>query len=380
MNAATDDTTKSASGSRTGWNFHELYLWHDTGTGAQFFPAGLTVEPGEHAENAATKRRFRNLMEVSGLVDRLVPVKAEALDEDDLALFHTRDYIRRIKAMSDDRGGEASYLTPFGRGSYEIACLAAGGTYALMDKVLSGEIDNGYALVRPPGHHAEADKGMGFCLFGNIPIAILKNRAKHRFDRVATVDWDVHHGNGTQAAFWRDPGVLTISLHQERLYPHDSGDRSERGEDAGFGYNINIPLPAGSGDGAYLAAFEQVVLPALAAYKPDLIVVPSGFDASASDPLGRMMLHSDTYRTMTRMLMEAAAAYCGGRLAMSHEGGYSAAYVPYCGLAVMEELSGIKTPIDDPFLPVFLNYHGQALQPHQQAAISAAAELVASIR
>jgi acetoin utilization deacetylase AcuC-like enzyme len=364
---------------KTGWNFHELYLWHDTGAAAQFFPAGLTVEPGEHAENAATKRRFKNLMEVAGLTEQLVSIKSTPVTEDDLARFHTRDYIRRIKAQSDDRGGDASYLTPFGRGSYEIACLAAGGTFALMDAVLSGEVDNGYALVRPPGHHAEADKGMGFCLFGNIPVAILKSRTKHRFERVATVDWDVHHGNGTQAAFWSDPGVLTISLHQERLYPHDSGDLTERGAGAGEGYNINVPLPAGSGHGAYIAAFEQVVLPALKAYKPDLIVVPSGFDASGADPLGRMMIHSGTYREMTRLLMDAANIYCGGRLVMSHEGGYSAAYVPYCGLAVMEELSGIKTPIDDPFLKVFQNYHGQLIQPHQQAAIAAAAELVSGI-
>ena len=362
---------------KTGWNFHELYLWHETGPASQFFPASLTVEAGEHAENAATKRRFRNLMEVSGLTDQLVSVKSTPIEEEDLARFHTLDYIRRIKALSDDRGGDASYLTPFGRGSYEIACLAAGGTYALMDKVLSGEIDNGYALVRPPGHHAEADKGMGFCLFGNIPVAILKARTKHRFDRVATVDWDVHHGNGTQAAFWSDPGVLTISLHQERLYPHDSGDREERGEGAGFGYNINIPLPAGSGHSAYIAAFEQVVLQALRAYKPELIVVPSGFDASGADPLGRMMIHSETYREMTRMLMGAADELCGGRLMMSHEGGYSAAYVPYCGLAVMEQLSGIKTHIDDPFLPVFENYAGQRLRSWQQEAIAQAAELIA---
>ncbi|MDX3929818.1 MAG: class II histone deacetylase [Shinella sp.] len=361
---------------KTGWNFHELYLWHDTGNAATLYPPGLTIEPGEHAENAATKRRFRNLMEVSGLTEQLAKVDSVPVTEDDLALFHSRDHIRRIKALSDDRGGDASYLTPFGRGSYEIACLAAGGTAALMDAVLSGTVDNGYALVRPPGHHAESDKGMGFCLFGNVPVAIMKNRQKHRFDRVATVDWDVHHGNGTQAAFYADPSVLTISIHQERLYPHDSGDREERGTGKGEGYNLNIPLPAGSGHGAYIAAFEQVVIPALERYRPDLIVVPSGFDGSAADPLGRMMLHSDTYRQMTRMLMEAADRLCGGRLMMSHEGGYSASYVPYCGLAVMEQLSGIRTPIDDPFLAVFRAYHGQELRAHQQEAIAAAAGLV----
>jgi acetoin utilization deacetylase AcuC-like enzyme len=363
----------------TGWNFHELYLWHETGPATMFFRPGLTLEPGEHAENAATKRRFKNLIEVSGLTDHLVPLKSTPMEFEDLARYHSRDYVARIKALSDDRGGDAAPLTPFGTGGYEIACLSAGGVHAIMDAVLSGRIENGYALVRPPGHHAEKDMGFGFCLFANVPLAILKARTAHRFDRVATLDWDVHHGNGTQAAFWDDPSVLVMSLHQDRLFPHDSGDRSERGEGAGFGYNLNIPLPAGSGHGAYIAALEQVVIPALYRYKPDLIVIPSGFDASAADPLGRMMLHSDTYRQMTRMLMAVAADLCGGRIMCAHEGGYSAAYVPYCGLAVMEELSGIKTDIDDPFLPVFLGYGGQDLQPHQQAEITSAAALLMDI-
>jgi acetoin utilization deacetylase AcuC-like enzyme len=354
----------------TGWNFHELYLWHETGNASMFFQPSLTIEPGEHAENAGTKRRFKNLMEVSGLTEQLVSLKSEPVSEDDLARFHTRDYIAKIKTLSEDRGGDSSYLTPFGHGSYEIARLAAGGTFAVMDAMLGGRIDNGYALVRPPGHHAEADKGLGFCLFGNIPVAIMKARTVHRFDRVATVDWDVHHGNGTQAAFYADPGVLTISLHQEGLYPPDSGHVHERGTGAGEGYNLNIPLPAGSGPGAYIAAFERIVIPALFRYRPDFIVVPSGFDGSSADPLGRMMLHSGTYREMTRMLKQAAADLCGGRLMMSHEGGYSAAYVPYCGLAVMEELSGIKTHVDDPFLPVFESYPGQELRPWQDTMIS----------
>lgn len=364
---------------RTGWNFHELYLWHDTGNAATWYPPGPTIEPGEHAENPATKRRFKNLVEVSGLSDRLVRIDAEPVTEEDLALFHTRDYISRIKAMSGDRGGDASYLTPFGRGSFEIACLSAGGTFAMVDAVLSGRVSNGYALVRPPGHHAEHDRGLGFCLFGNVPVAILKARKVHGMGRIATIDWDVHHGNGTQSAFYADPDVLTISIHQERLFPGDRGDRSERGEGPGEGFNLNIPLPPGSGHGAYMAAFEQAVLPALARYKPELIVVSSGFDASAIDPFGRMMLHSDSYREMARLLMQAADTLCGGRLAMSHEGGYSASYVPYCGLAVLEQLSGIRTGVTDPFLDVFRNYAGQSLQPHQAAAISLASELVEKI-
>ena len=356
----------------TGWNFHELYLWHDTGHAASIFPAGLTIEPGEHAENASTKRRFRNLLEVSGLLDRLTPLPSVPIGDDDLALFHGRDYIARIKASSADRGGDASHLTPFGPGSYEIACLAVGGTTALLDAVASGRVTNGYALVRPPGHHAERQRGLGFCLFGNVPIAIQKARAARGLGKVAVVDWDVHHGNGTQQAFYDDPETLTISLHQDGLFPLGSGTIGERGEGAGQGFNINVPLPPGTGTGGYLAAFDRIVLPALRRFKPEMIVVCSGFDASALDPLGRMMLHSEAFRALTRRLMAAADDLCGGRLALSHEGGYSASYVPYCGLAVMEELSGIRTGIDDPFITNFSRYPGQELMPHQDAAIAAA--------
>jgi len=363
----------------TGWNFHELYLWHETGNAALLVPPGLTVEPGEHAENASTKRRFRNLMEVSGLTEQLVNIPSVPVTEDDLALFHDRDYIRKIKALSEETGGKASEFTPFGHGSYEIACLSTGGAVQLLDAVLGDKVNNGYALVRPPGHHSEPADGKGFCIFGNVPVAIMKTRKKHQFARAATVDWDVHHGNGTQYAFYSDPSVLTISIHQDGLYPLDSGFHGERGEGKGEGYNINIPLPAGSGHGAYVSVFERVIIPALYAYKPDVIIVPSGFDASCADPLGRMMLHSGTYRELTKMLMQAADDLCGGRLMMSHEGGYSASYVPYCGLAVMEQLSGIKTAIDDPFEALFHAYTGQDLQPHQTGYIDIAAEMVAAI-
>ncbi len=356
----------------TGWNFHELYLWHDTGNAASIHPAGLTVEPGQHAENASTKRRFRNLLEVSGLLDRLTPLPSVPIGDDDLALFNDRQYIARIKAQSAERGGDASHLTPFGPGSYEIACLAVGGTTALLDAVAAGRVKNGYALVRPPGHHAERDRGLGFCLFGNVPIAILKTRAARGIGKVAVVDWDVHHGNGTQQAFYDDPETLTISLHQDGLFPLGSGTLGERGEGAGLGFNINVPLPPGTGTGGYLAAFDRIVLPALRRFRPEMIVVCSGFDASALDPLGRMMLHSEAYRALTQRLMAAADDLCGGRLALSHEGGYSASYVPYCGLAVMEELSGIRTGIDDPFIGSFSRYPGQELMPHQDAAIAEA--------
>ena len=364
----------------TGFVFHELYLWHNTGNAAMFYPSSLTVQPGEHAENPETKRRMKNLLEVSGLTDHLVSLKPRPATDDELARFHTRDHIAKIRTMSAAGGGDASELTPLGAGSFEIAKLAAGGAIVALEAVLRGDVTNAYALIRPPGHHALTDLGMGFCLFGNAPIAIHHGRALHSLGRVAVVDWDVHHGNGTQAAFYEDPQTLTISLHADCLFPPDSGTLAERGADKGHGYNLNVPLPPGSGDGAYLEAIRRVVLPALQRFKPDLIVVACGFDASAADPLGRMMVTSDGYRQMTALLMAQADGLCGGRLMMTHEGGYSAHYVPYCGLAVLEQLSGMTSGVVDPFLTQFRGFGQQGLQPHQSAAIDAAAALVADIK
>lgn len=364
----------------TGFVFHELYLWHNNGNPALFFPSNLSVQPGEHAENPETKRRLKNLLEVSGLTDHLDMLKPRAASEDELARFHTRDYLSKIRKLSDAGGGDAGEDAPFGEGSYEIAALAAGGAIVAMEAVLNGDVANSYALIRPPGHHALFDMGMGFCLFGNAPIAVHHGRAVHRIGRVAVIDWDVHHGNGTQAAFYDDPDTLTISLHGDRLFPANSGGLEERGTDKGVGYNLNVPLPPGSGDGAYIEAIKRVVVPALERFKPELIVVACGFDASAVDPLGRMMVTSDGFRKMTALMMAQADALCSGRIMMTHEGGYSASYVPYCGLAVLEQLSGIQSGVSDPFLDVFANYGQQELQPHQAAAIDAAAALVEDIK
>ncbi|TVQ59653.1 MAG: class II histone deacetylase [Rhodobacteraceae bacterium] len=360
----------------TGLVFQEIYLWHNTWNWATVFPPGLTVQPGEHAENPETKRRFKNLLDVTGMTERLTPIRPRAATEDELARFHTRAHIDHIKALSAGQGGESGELTPMGTGSYEIAALAVGGTMAAIDAVVEGRVANAYALVRPPGHHALADKAMGFCLFGNVAVAVKHAMATHGLGRVAVVDWDVHHGNGTQAAFYDDPSVLTISLHQEDLYPPASGRREENGAGAGLGANLNAPLPPGSGDGAYVAAFERVVLPALDRFRPDLIVVASGLDASGLDPLGRMMVSARGYRRLTEIMMAAADRLCGGRLVLSHEGGYSAMYVPYCGLAIMEALAGLPASELDPWDPIIQNWGGQALQPHQAQAIDAATALV----
>ena len=364
---------------RTGFLWHELYAWHSTPPFAGYVPFGNPVQPGEHAENPETKRRLRNLLEVSGLLKSLVPIEPRPATEAELLRFHTAEHVAHIRAQSELIHAEGGLTAPLGRGSYEIALLAAGGVIQAVDAVLEGTVDNAYALVRPPGHHAEANRAMGFCLFNNAVLAGLHALTVRGLERIAYVDWDVHHGNGTQAAFWEDPRALTISLHQDRNFPVDTGLLSEIGAGAGEGYNINVPLPPGSGTGAYEAAFERVVLPALERFRPQLIMVPCGFDAGAEDPLGRMMLTGSCYRSLTRQLLAAADRLCGGRIVMSHEGGYGAHIVPFFGLAVIEELCGTHTGVQDPFEPFFSRLGQQELQPHQDALIRSAEALLSRL-
>jgi acetoin utilization deacetylase AcuC-like enzyme len=360
----------------TGLVWHERYMWHDTRHAAAAFPSGGWIEPDTHAENPLTKRRFKNLMDASGLTPKLPVIEPRMATVEEVCRFHTRDYVDHIKALSDDNGGDAGGLTPFGPGSYEIALLSAGGVLAACDAVLDGEVDNVYALVRPPGHHALAGEGMGFCLFGNASIAAHHLRQARGLSRVAIVDWDVHHGNGTQSAFYDDPSVLTISLHQDGCFPLGSGPVSDNGEGDGVGANINIPLPRGGGRGAYVAAFERVVVPALERFQPEFIIVASGLDASAMDPLGRMQMHSDAYRELTKIMKGVAERVCAGKLVVEHEGGYSSAYVPFCGLAIVEELSGLSSGVEDPMLGFIAAQGGNDLAPHEDDAIKLCEPLV----
>ena len=354
---------------KTGFVYHELYMWHENGNFAAFMPYGNPVQPYLHAEHQETKRRIRNLLDVSGLLKDLAQLEPREAGKEEICRYHTEAHYRRIEAQNEAYLSETGYLTAMGRGSFEIAKLAAGGVLVAVDAVLDGKIDNAYALVRPPGHHALPDAGMGFCIFGNAAIAGLHLLEARGLERIAIVDWDVHHGNGTQTAFWENPKALTISIHQDNCFPPDSGAISETGGGAGEGYNINIPLPPGSGTGAYEAAFDRIVAPALLKFKPEFIIVPSGFDAGAQDPLGRQMMTSECYRALTKKLMDAADEVCEGRLVLCHEGGYSGHTVPFFGLAVLEQLSGIRTSVEDPFQPFLAGLGGHPLQPHQDALL-----------
>lgn len=245
-------------------------------------------------------------------------------------------------------------------------------------------MDNAYVLCRPPGHHAEPDQARGFCLFNNAAIAAAHSLQRHHLQRVAIVDFDVHHGNDTEKAFYSSCSVLFVSIHQDGLYPPNSGAISRNGEGEGLGLNINVSVPPGSGIGCYDAILKRVVLPALAAFDPEFIIISAGFDACSFDPLSHTMLSSGSYYRMTSEIADAASrsAACRGRVLAVHEGGYSEVYAPYCFLRAVEGLVGIH-PVDsavaDPYEPEVVQYPYQDLQPAQEAVISAAESLLANI-
>jgi len=363
-----DEVNRAAS---TALTWHERFAWYEAGIGAGFAPAGGLVQPAEAVDAPAPKARLRSLVDVVGLTASLALPPVEAASEDSLLAVHDPAYLARLRRLEEDGYGEAGRWAPTGPDAYLTARLAVGACQAAVDAVLGGAVRNAYALV-PPGHHARPEEGLGSCLLANAALAVHRARREHGVERAAIVDWDVHHGNGAQEIFWDDPSVLTVSVHQEGYFPPGSGDVSERGGDGAFGTNLNVPLPPGTGHDAYLALADEVLVPRVRAHRPDLLIICSGYDSSAMDPMGRMLLHSDSYRRLTERFLALADEVCGGRLVVVQEGGYSPAYTPFCGLAVLEALSGAPAA-EDPFLDVFREMPGQGLTDEQRRYIAAAA-------
>jgi acetoin utilization deacetylase AcuC-like enzyme len=340
----------------TGFFWDERCFWHGGGYYAGMLPVGGLVQPmssGGLPESPETKRRLKNLIDITGLSGDLGMQGAPTASDEDLLHVHPQSYLTEFKTLSDGRGGELGRRTPFGPGGYEMAAVSAGLSIGALDAVLRGKVRNAYALSRPPGHHCLPDFPNGFCLFANLAVAIQTARAQKLTSRVVVLDWDVHHGNGTEAIFYEDPDVLTISVHQERNYPMDTGDFADRGRGKGIGANLNIPLPPGTGHIGYLRTMEQIVLPQIRAFQPDVIVIACGYDAAAIDPLGRMLATAETFAAMTAQVRDLADDICDGRLMMAHEGGYSEVYVPFCGHAVLQEMSRSQISAPDPFADVF---------------------------
>ncbi|MCW4153358.1 class II histone deacetylase [Halomonas sp. 18H] len=350
----------------TGFFWHERCFWHDPGAIGVFASAGAYRQPQPASESPESKRRLKNLLEVSGLIDELQVIKPAPAEDADLRRFHAADYLSRLQTGDSDRGGDAGDCAPYQPGSLDAARQSVGLAIGAVTAVARGELQNAYALCRPPGHHAEADQGRGFCLLGNIPVAVMKARAEGLVGRVVVLDWDVHHGNGHQSAFYDEPGVLTISIHQDGNYPLDTGAFEEVGRGPGRGANLNLPLPPGCGIGAYDYAMQRLILPAIEAFAPDMVIVAAGYDACAKDPLGKMMLNSRAFGEMTRALRELTTSLCAGRLVFIHEGGYSEGYVPFCGHAVIQALSESDIEVPDPQNDEIAAWGYQSLQAHQR--------------
>ena len=261
-------------------------------------------------------------------------------DEKWLRTVHTERHIERIRHVCASGGGVLDQGdTPVGPSSFDIALLATGAVLRCCDAVIGGRVKRSFAAVRPPGHHAEPDRPMGFCLFSNIAIAARYLQQAHGVGKIAIVDFDVHHGNGTQAAFEDDPTVLFISLHQDprTCYP-GTGYAWEVGEGAGRGFTLNIPFDPGSGDAEYDRAFDQQVLPKLDEFRPEFLLTSAGFDAHRDDPLAQIELTEEAFERMTRKLVEVAETHCGGRVVSTPEGGYN---LRALGRSVVRHLIGL---------------------------------------
>jgi len=293
---------------RTGIAYNEKFLGHDTGPG--------------HPERPARLSTLITHLQTCGLWKDLQHLIIDPAGEEWILKAHSPDHLRYVKQSSlagrtvlDD--GDTRSCPE----SFDAALLAAGAVMAGVDAVLSGLLKNAFCAVRPPGHHAESGRVMGFCLFNNVAVGAMYAAARYSVKRVAVIDWDVHHGNGTQEIFYSDRSVFYISLHQHPFYP-GTGAADERGTGDGHEYTLNIPLPAGSGHEEYLEAFRRDVLPALDAYRPELILLSAGFDAHRQDPLAGMELTEESFAEMTRLTMEAADSLCEGRIVSVLEGGY----------------------------------------------------------
>ena len=290
--------------------------------GLVYDPLYLEHDSAHHPENAERLRAVTSLLEESGLCSRLHAVAARDATVDEIAFIHDRDYVDTVRQVAQS-GGE-SWMDPdtyVCHRSYDAALRAAGGCLAAVDAVLSGEAESAFCLVRPPGHHAISWRAMGFCLFNNVAIAVEHARRRHALRRVAVVDFDVHHGNGTHDAFYLEPDVLYFSTHQSPFYP-GSGRWQETGDGEGKGATVNVPLPAGSGDAVFRRIWKDILTPALRRFGPDMMLVSAGYDGHFADPLASLALSSAGYYELVAGLRDLARELCRGRLLLTLEGGY----------------------------------------------------------
>ncbi|MDB6118145.1 MAG: histone deacetylase superfamily [Verrucomicrobiaceae bacterium] len=311
---------------RTGLLLDTVYRDHDTGPDQPECPARIMA--------------VVECLQKRGLANHSVPLTQQPAEPDDILLCHTRNYFETVKRdVASGRDELSTGDTVICPKSLDIALRAVGGVMNAVDAVMTGKADNAFCAVRPPGHHARPAQGMGFCLFNSIGIGARHAQRKHGAEKVLIVDWDVHHGNGTQDIFYEDGSVLFFSTHQSPWYP-GTGAAGETGEGKGKHSTINCPLPAGTGMKAIQAAFLDQLIPAAMKFKPDLVMISAGFDSRLGDPLGHFQLSDEDFANLTRMLMAFANEHCKGRLVSVLEGGYNLAGLASASSAHVSALMG----------------------------------------
>jgi len=359
---------------------HEKFFWYDSLN--QAFPP-FQIQPGGNPDRPEIKNRVLSLLRASNAMFELIEIHPIPASDAEITRVHTPRYLKSLVEM--DRKGlgvDAGPGAVFAHGHFEIARLASGAAITAVNAIMENKAKNAYAFVRPPGHHAETHRGAGFCVLNNGAIAAAHALAQNGINRVAILDWDVHHGNGAQQIFYDNPDVLTMSIHQDYYFMEENTGTVEHiGAGAGKGYNINVPLPPGSGDVTYEAVMNQVIEPALEAFDPDFIIVASGLDAGCYDPLGRMAVTPNGFRNIAANIRILSEKLCDGRLVLTQEGGYDLASTPYMGLAVVEGISGIDFGIENPF-QIFGSTLGftDVVLDHQTKVIHAAANKVKLLR
>jgi acetoin utilization deacetylase AcuC-like enzyme len=300
----------------------------------------LHAPPFEHPEAPERLVAITEHLSRTGLMEALISVTPDYPDDGIITAVHDPHYLQYLEAACR-RGdltldSEDTYLS---KNSYTIAILSAAGAVAGAEAVAGGRVDRAFCAVRPPGHHAGRDIGMGFCLLNNVAVAARHLQARHGVSRIAIIDWDVHHGNGTQSIFLEDPSVFYFSIHEHPtfLYP-GTGRRWETGRGAGNGTTLNAPMAPGAGDAEYREAFEQMLAPAIERFHPEFIIVSTGFDAHRDDPLSDMEVTDEGFRFLSRFVADLADACCGGRLVSVLEGGYDLRMLATCTEIHIREL------------------------------------------
>jgi len=297
--------------------------------------------PG-HPESPGRIKAVAKALSNDAWTNRLVAIPGRAATVEELCLAHDPDYVELVRREVKEQGVRrlSTGDTDVSRESYDVARIATGGVLNAIDEVMEGRLANAFCAVRPPGHHATAKRGMGFCIFNHLAVAARFAQRKHGVERVLIVDWDVHHGNGTQDIFYEDGSVFYFSTHQHPWYP-GTGLKSETGEGAGKGTTLNCPLPAGTMMEAVRDAFRNRLLPAMATFRPDLVLISAGFDGRHGDPLGRFLLRDEDFVELTQILMDLAERSCSGRIVSMLEGGYDLSGLGFAVTAHVGALAGV---------------------------------------